>query len=86
MRLDQEREISVNFEQHSLIFELSYDKETILVKLIPKVVLVYKILQDKFALKKNSHYSTITLMFATDPSNPWSWSVIFDLLQRNKFT
>ena len=29
-------------------------------------------------MERNSHHSTITAIFATDPSNPWSWSVIFD--------
>ena len=38
---------------------------------------MYKILQEKLAEGTNSQHSTITTIFATDPSNPWSWSVIF---------
>ena len=58
--------------------ELSSDKETIPAKLIPDAALVYKMLQEKLALETHSHPSTIAAIFATDPSNPWSWSVIFD--------
>ena len=29
-------------------------------------------------METNSQHSTITAIFATDPSNPWSWSVTFD--------
>ena len=61
-----------------MILELSCDKETIPAKLIPDAVLVYKILQEKLALETHSHPSTIAAIFATDPSIPWSWSVIFD--------
>ena len=58
--------------------ELSCDKETIPAKLIPDAALVYKILQEKLALETYLHPSTIAAIFATDPSIPWSWSVIFD--------
>ena len=72
------RERAANFEQRTLIFKLSYDKETIPAKLILHVGLVYKILQEKLDLDTNLQHSTITAIVATDPSNPWSWSVIFD--------
>ena len=34
--------------------------------------------QEKLAVEANLQHSTITAIFATDPSNPWSWSMIFD--------
>ena len=68
----------MNCGQHRLIFELPYGKETIPAKLIPDAALVYKILPEKLAVETNSQHSTITAIFATDPSNPWPWSVIFD--------
>ena len=39
---------------------------------------MYKILQEKLDVEANLQHSTITAIFATDASNPWSWSVIFD--------
>ena len=78
IHLNQERERAANCEQRRLIFELSCDKETIPAKLISDVALMYKILQEKLAVETNSQRSTITTIFATDPSNPWSWSVMFD--------
>ena len=39
---------------------------------------MYKILQEKIAVEAKSQHSMITAIFATDPSNPWSWNVIFD--------
>ena len=47
-------------------------------KLILDAALVYKILQEKFALETNSQHSTIRAIFPTDPSKPWSWIVVFD--------
>ena len=78
IRLNQERGRAANCEQRRLIFELSCDKETIPAKLISDVALVYKILQEKLVVETNWQRSTITTMFATDPSHPWSWSVMFD--------
>ena len=39
---------------------------------------MYETLQEKLTVKTNSQHSTITTIFATDPSKPWSWSVTFD--------
>ena len=78
IRLNQERGRAANCEQRRLIFELSCDKETIPAKLISDVALVHKILQEKLVVETNWQRSTITTIFATDPSNPWSWSVMFD--------
>ena len=72
------RERAANFEHRKSIFELSCDKETIPAKLILDASLVYEILQEKLAVETNSQHSTITTIFATDPSKPWSWSVTFD--------
>ena len=78
IRLNQERGRAANCEQRRLIFELSCDKETIPAKLISDVALVHKILQEKLVVETNWQRSTITTIFATDPSHPWSWSVMFD--------
>ena len=72
-----DRERAANCERR-LVFRLSLDKETIPAKLIPDTALVYKILQKKLAVETNSKQSTITAIFATDPSNPQSWSMTFD--------
>ena len=42
--LNQERERAANCEQLRMIFELSFDKEKILAKLILDAALVYRIL------------------------------------------
>ena len=76
--LNQERKRTENCEQRRLIFELYCDKEAIPTKLIPDAALVYKILQEKLSVEKNSQQITITAMFTTDPSKLWFWSVIFD--------
>ena len=39
---------------------------------------MYKILQERFAVETNLQHSTITTIFATDPSNPWSCSMTFN--------
>ena len=58
IRLNQEREgereRAANCEQRSLIFELSCDKETTPAKLFSDATLVFKILQEKFAMETNS--------------------------------
>ena len=61
-----------------MIFELSCHKETIPAKLIPNAALVYRVLQEKLGKETNLQHSTITAIFVTEPSNSWSWSVIFD--------
>ena len=66
---ERDRERASNCERR-LVFRLSLDKETIPAKLIPDTALVYKILQKKLAVETNSQQSTITAIFATDPSNP----------------
>ena len=66
--LNQERKRAENCEQSRLIFELYCDKETIPTKLISDSALVYKILQEKLSVDKNSQQITITAMFTTDPS------------------
>ena len=65
IHLNQEWGTAANCEWCWLIFKLSCDKETISAKLI-------------LVVETNSQHSTITAIFATDPSNPWSWSVTFD--------
>ena len=67
-----------NCEQRRLIFELSCEKKTIPAKLIPDAALMYKTLQEKLVVETNSLHSTISAIFATNPSNLWSWSLIFD--------
>ena len=66
-----------NCEQRKLIFELSCDKETIQEKLTVDAAMVYKILQEKLAVETNSQHSTITAIFASDPSDhrpeAWYW-------------
>lgn len=61
-----------------MIFELSRNKETTPAKLIPEVAMVYKRLQEKLAVETSLQLSITTAIFATDPSNSWSWCVIFD--------
>ena len=78
IRLNQEQERAANCKQRRLIFELPCDNETIPAKLIPDAALVNKILLEKLAVEADSQPSTITAIFATDPSNPKRWSVIFD--------
>ena len=51
---ERERERAANCEQRSLIFELSCDKETTPAKLFSDATLVFKILQEKFAMETNS--------------------------------
>ena len=75
---ERQRERAANYEQRRLIFELSCDKETIPTKLIPDAALVYKILQEKLTVERNSQHSTIIAIFLTDPSSPCSWIVVFD--------
>ena len=39
---------------------------------------MFMIIQERLAVETNSQLLTITAIFATDPSKPWSWSVRFD--------
>lgn len=78
IRLNQKQERAENCEQNKLIFELSRNKETTPAKLIPEMAMVYKRHQEKLAVKTSLQHSIATAIFATDPSNSWSWSVIFD--------
>ena len=84
IRLNQERERSANCEQCRLIIGLSCDKGTTPAKLIPDAAPVYKILHEKLAVETNLQHSAVVAIFATEPSNPWSWSVIFDSIARKQ--
>ena len=76
--LNQERERVGNCEQPRLIFNSYVTKRQFQQNLFSNATILYKILQERLAVKKNLQHSTITAIFATDSPSPWACSVIFD--------